>query len=230
MDNHESHVSLECIDKAKFNGITILTLPPHCSNRMQPLDVSVYGPFKSFYNHSVDSWLLTYPGKTLTIYDIAACVGKAFEKSMTLSNIKARFKSTGIFPYMLIFNDDDFLVSSVTDRQEFKQVSTGNNTTNPSLGNLNPTDTKTCKTLVSPEDLRGYPKAEPRKTKANNHRKGKSTIITDTSEKNLTEDKNVNKIQVKKSKQIYFQIKLNKSRYHQMKKISVKNYTKCSYI
>lgn len=117
MDNHESPISLEFIDKAKSNSITILTLPPNCSNRMQPFDVSVYGPFKSFYNHSVDSWLQAHPGKTISIYEVAACVGKAFEKSMTPSNIKSGFKSTGIFPYdKFIFNDDDFLVSSVTDK------------------------------------------------------------------------------------------------------------------
>jgi len=195
MDNHESHISLECIDKAKSNGITILTLPPHCSNRMQPLDVSVYGPFKSFYNHSVDSWLQAHPGKTISIYEVAACVGKAFEKSMTPSNIKSGFKSTGIFPYdKFIFNDDDFLVSSVTDRQESQQVSTDNNSTSPSLVNISPTEASTSKTFVSPEDLRGYPKAEARKTRVNNRRKGKSTIATDTPEKDSTEENNINKI------------------------------------
>ena len=71
------------------------------------------------------------------INEVAACVGKAFEKSMTPSNIKSGFKSTGIFPYdKFIFNDDDFIVSSVTDRQESQQVSTDNNSTSPSLVNI----------------------------------------------------------------------------------------------
>lgn len=67
MDNHESHISLNAIDLEKGNGVTILTLPPHCIYRLQPLDVSVYGPFKSFYNSSVDSWLQRNPGRTLDI-------------------------------------------------------------------------------------------------------------------------------------------------------------------
>jgi len=41
-DNHESHLSCKTLDLAKSNGVTILTIPPHCSHRMQPLDVSVY--------------------------------------------------------------------------------------------------------------------------------------------------------------------------------------------
>ena len=45
MDNHESHVSLETINAASENGLVILSFPPHCSHRMQPLDVSIYGPF-----------------------------------------------------------------------------------------------------------------------------------------------------------------------------------------
>lgn len=117
MDNHEIHISLSSIDLAKSNGVTILTLPPHCSNRLQPLDVSVYGPFKKYYNSAVDTWLQNHPGRTLDIYNIALCINSAFEKSTTMKNIQAGFKATGIYPFdKNIFTDDDYLVSAVTDR------------------------------------------------------------------------------------------------------------------
>lgn len=67
LDNHESHVSIEVIHFAKSNGITMLTLPPHCSNKMQPLDVTVFSSFKSRYNNVMNNWLLSNPGKTITI-------------------------------------------------------------------------------------------------------------------------------------------------------------------
>ncbi|XP_066960928.1 uncharacterized protein [Macrobrachium rosenbergii] len=52
LDNHDSHVSLELIDYCRDNGVVLVTFPPHCSHRLQPLDVSVYGPFKStLMNH-----------------------------------------------------------------------------------------------------------------------------------------------------------------------------------
>ncbi|KAJ8967555.1 hypothetical protein NQ314_002871 [Rhamnusium bicolor] len=38
-DNHESHLSLEVVKLAKTYGVEILTLPPHSSNKLQPLDV-----------------------------------------------------------------------------------------------------------------------------------------------------------------------------------------------
>lgn len=39
MDNHESHLSLEAIELAKSSGVTILTLHPHTTAKLQPLDV-----------------------------------------------------------------------------------------------------------------------------------------------------------------------------------------------
>ena len=44
LDNHQSHLSIEIIDNARAIYITMLSFPPHCSHRLQPLDVSVYGP------------------------------------------------------------------------------------------------------------------------------------------------------------------------------------------
>lgn len=47
MDNHASHCSYEAVKYAKENGISLLTFPPHLTNKLQPLDVSLYSPFKS---------------------------------------------------------------------------------------------------------------------------------------------------------------------------------------
>lgn len=41
MDNHETHVSIQAITKAKENGIVLLTIPPHTSHKLQPLDMGV---------------------------------------------------------------------------------------------------------------------------------------------------------------------------------------------
>ena len=69
LDNHASHVSYDTINVAKQHGIILLTLPPHCSHRLQPLDVSVYGPFKFFYNTFLKNYMLAHPGQTVTIYN-----------------------------------------------------------------------------------------------------------------------------------------------------------------
>lgn len=94
LDNHESHISLPAIRKAKYNGVLRMTLHPHTSNYMQPLDKSVFGPLKTYFNKE----LLMTPGhvrKLLTIYDIAGLVGEAFPLAFTPNNICKGFSSTG---------------------------------------------------------------------------------------------------------------------------------------
>ncbi|XP_065651213.1 uncharacterized protein LOC136079405 [Hydra vulgaris] len=46
LDNHETHMSINFIDLASDNGAIVLTIPPHTSHKLQPLDIVVYGPFK----------------------------------------------------------------------------------------------------------------------------------------------------------------------------------------
>ena len=118
IDNHESHVTLETIDLARENGLVILSFPPHCSDRMQPLDVSVYGPFKRYYNVACTDWMLSHQGSTLTIYDIAALSGQAYYKALIPANITSGFSKTGIYPVNReVFTDDLLLPSVPTDRE-----------------------------------------------------------------------------------------------------------------
>lgn len=115
------------LDLAKSNVVTILTLPPHSTGKMKPLDVGIFKPFKNSYNTALDSWMMRNPGKPLTIYDVAACVGIAHEKALTPSIIISAFRKTRIYPYdRNIFTDDDFLPSQVTDRP-FERHVTGEN-------------------------------------------------------------------------------------------------------
>ncbi|XP_031335285.1 tigger transposable element-derived protein 6-like [Photinus pyralis] len=72
MDNHQSHLSIQSIDLCKNSGVTILTIPPHCTNKLQPLDVGLLKPFQTFYSAALDSWMMAHPGQTFTIYNVAA--------------------------------------------------------------------------------------------------------------------------------------------------------------
>ena len=44
-DGHGSHIALQTVEAANTMGIDLLTLPAHTTHRLQPLDVSVFGPF-----------------------------------------------------------------------------------------------------------------------------------------------------------------------------------------
>lgn len=63
MNNHESHIALDSVLFAKEHGINIVTLPPHTSNKKQPLDLSVYGPHKSYFNSAAKHGCLRIQGK-----------------------------------------------------------------------------------------------------------------------------------------------------------------------
>ena len=99
LDNYVSHISLDVIDKAKSAGIVMLTIPPHASHQLQPLDKSVFGPFKASYCIAMDNWIRSNPGKNVTIYEIHALVKKAQLAAMTPKNILSGFECTGTWPF-----------------------------------------------------------------------------------------------------------------------------------
>lgn len=119
LDNHESHVSLEVIDEARASGVFLVTFPPHCSHRLQPLDVAVYAPFRARFNQACEEWMACNPGKPITLYNIAALANKAYDKAFSKENIQSGFRKTGIWELNReIFTEDDFLMSAVTDRPQ----------------------------------------------------------------------------------------------------------------
>jgi hypothetical protein len=77
LDNHESHVNVPVIKKARDTGIIMVTFPPHTSHKLQPLDRTVSGSFKLHYNRGGSDWMSSNPGKTLSIYEVAQMVGRA---------------------------------------------------------------------------------------------------------------------------------------------------------
>ncbi|KAJ8965371.1 hypothetical protein NQ317_002874 [Molorchus minor] len=104
LDNHSSHISLAAITFCRRNGIHLLSLPPHSSHRLQPLDVVFFGPLKSAYSQEADKWMISHPGRAITQFQNA-------------------FSQTGIWPFNSdIFSDEDFAAADVKDRPEPEEV------------------------------------------------------------------------------------------------------------
>jgi len=57
LDNHISHMGYSICVFAKENGIILQTLPPHTSHASQPLDRTIYGPFKCHLAESHAYWM-----------------------------------------------------------------------------------------------------------------------------------------------------------------------------
>ncbi|XP_065565745.1 uncharacterized protein LOC136030604 [Artemia franciscana] len=207
-DNHSSHVSIQAIQYCKDNGIVVLTLPPHTSGKLQPLDRTVYNSFKNYYNIACNDWMVSNPGQTIGISIIAQLVGKAFQLSFTQKNIVSGFAATGIFPFnRLLFTDDDFLASAVTDRpdpnpnaapeaEEVKQELNSNNEAGPSSAS----PSAASPTAVTPEAVRPYPRAPPRKLPEGARKRKKTIISTDTPVKDALEKEFMEREAKKKAK------------------------------
>ena len=117
MDNHVSHLSYDVLKRSKENGIHIVTLPPHTSNKTQPLDRTVFGPMTQYFNANANSWQLSHPGQGITIYQSAEFIGAAYTKACSAQNILSGFKASG--KWLLnrnIFTDVDFLPATVFER------------------------------------------------------------------------------------------------------------------
>lgn len=198
MDNHESHLSLDVIRCAKDNNVILLTLPPHTSHRLQPLDKCVYGPLKRHYNNECQKWLLNHPGRRITIYDISEILSKAYPESFSPKNCISAFKSTGIYPFNdEIFDDSIFLPASVTDVPDMTrpETSTQDHSTlrradasesipdqfEPQIAGPSEIRSPSPATLYfSPEAVIPYPKSTTHTTRRKARNKKSTEVLTDT--------------------------------------------------
>ncbi|KAB0805365.1 hypothetical protein PPYR_02335 [Photinus pyralis] len=84
LDGHVSHKQLEVISLAKENGVLMICFPPHCTHRLQPLDVSYFGPLSTYYNQGITKWLKNNPGRTVTPFQLGKLFSEAYERSATM--------------------------------------------------------------------------------------------------------------------------------------------------
>ena len=107
MDNHSSHISISLLCEARRCGVDIITLPPHSSHVLQPLDISVYGPFKKAWTRQVQFFHDTHPGQRVTDGDIGELFGRAYDSTVKKNpaSVVHGFRAAGISPY----NPDEVL-------------------------------------------------------------------------------------------------------------------------
>lgn len=119
LDGHASHTrNIEMIEKAVRNHVTVLSIPPHTSHRLQPLDVTVMGPLKTKYGQAIERFLKRNRGKVVTVYDVAALIKEAIMASATVENARSGFEATGIWPFNRnLFTDGDFASADFLDEQ-----------------------------------------------------------------------------------------------------------------
>ena len=109
VDNHESHITLQACELCRNNGVVVVSLPPHCSHKLQPLDLSVFSSLKTAYYRRCSEWLHSNPGKRITQYEVASLFGDAYCSTGNIQKSVNGFRSAGIWPLnSTVFSDEDF--------------------------------------------------------------------------------------------------------------------------
>jgi hypothetical protein len=98
LDGHGSHETTEFMWECYSNNIHLLFLPPHTSHVLQPLDLSVFAPLKQAYRKQLSFLSLLTDSTPLGKRNFLACYRKARISSLTVANIKAGWKASGLWP------------------------------------------------------------------------------------------------------------------------------------
>ncbi|KAJ4425442.1 hypothetical protein ANN_28057, partial [Periplaneta americana] len=88
LDGHSSHKELNVILYARNSNVHMLSLPPHTTHRLQPLDRTVMKPFKNAYNEACAEWMRRNPFSKITVYEVSELVNVAFSRICHMDLVK----------------------------------------------------------------------------------------------------------------------------------------------
>jgi hypothetical protein len=96
-DGHGSHIRANFIAYCMEHDIDLLIMPPHCSHKLQPLDVGVFSAFKRY--HTIETHALSrLSSQRILRSEWIELLSKARKKAMTKENILAGWRGTGLWP------------------------------------------------------------------------------------------------------------------------------------
>ena len=99
LDNHTSHLSIDVIGMLIAHGISMISFPPRCFHKIQPLDVSVFGHLNTAFRTQCQACMENHIGKTLEIYHVPLIIVKCIDTVVTPKNIKSGFGAADIFSF-----------------------------------------------------------------------------------------------------------------------------------
>ena len=94
-DGYICHIQFTVLQFFKDNGVIVISIPAHTSHVLQPLDVSVHGPFKSYMQREVNTRAILK--RVLDVFDVREILKHALSAAVTPGNVISCFKKCGIW-------------------------------------------------------------------------------------------------------------------------------------
>jgi hypothetical protein len=98
LDGHKTHIGINVIKLAMENGIWLLKLPSHSTDKLQPLDVSVFRPLKAQWNKALAEYQRAIGFRQLSKGETVNLLSGVWYKALTPPNIIHGFRKSGIYP------------------------------------------------------------------------------------------------------------------------------------
>lgn len=100
VDGHGSHINMPFLEWCNRNRVLVAVYPPHSTHRLQPLDVSVFGPLGVYYSQELDRFMHSCQGlSSVTKRDFFRLFDPAWKKALSTHNIASGWMKTGLFPF-----------------------------------------------------------------------------------------------------------------------------------
>ena len=97
-DGHDSHITGNFISYCMAYNIILLVMPPHTSHLLQPLDLSIFGPLKTYLGRELDRF--TQSGiSRIQKHEWVTAYCHARPLAMQSKNIASGFKHGGLIPF-----------------------------------------------------------------------------------------------------------------------------------
>ncbi len=96
LDGHNSHVSIEVIDLASKNNITLICLIAHSTHALQPLDVGVFKTAKTVWKEVVNNYYKETGFKTIEKSTFPSLLKKVYKTAFLPQHAVAGFFKCGL--------------------------------------------------------------------------------------------------------------------------------------
>jgi hypothetical protein len=101
VDGHGSHCTDDFLYECYRNNIYLLFLPPHTSHVLQPLDISIFSPVKTYYRQALANFLDLDDSTPYNKMIFLRCYHQARKLGLTERNARAGWLGSGLWPVNL---------------------------------------------------------------------------------------------------------------------------------